>query len=67
MVAYRNDAYVGGLSYADEPLIGKLKEIGVVFKGSGFIDYINVYNSVNNKLLMSEDFNTDGKSTIIIW
>jgi len=64
LVAYRNDAYVKGLAYYNEPLIGRLKEIGVIFQGSGYIDYIKLYNSANGKLLMSEDFNTDGKSTI---
>lgn len=65
LVAYRNDAYLGGLAYGNEALIGGLKEIGIVFKGSGFIDYVKIYNSVNGKLLMSEDFNTDGESTVV--
>ena len=65
LVAYRNDAYVKGLGYGNEKLIGRLKEIGVIFQGSGYIDYIKLYNSANGKLLMSEDFNTDGQSTII--
>lgn len=64
LVAYRNDTYLKGLAYYNEPLIGRLKEIGVIFQGSGFIDYIKLYNSANSKLLMSEDFNTDGQSTI---
>ncbi|QEC69922.1 hypothetical protein FRZ67_22445 [Panacibacter ginsenosidivorans] len=64
LVAYRNDTYVKGLAYYNEPLIGRLKEIGIIFQGSGFIDYIKLYNSANSKLLMSEDFNTDGQSTI---
>jgi len=66
VVAYRNNEYLGGLGYGDEPVIGKLKEIGITFKGSGYIDYIKLYNSATGKLLLSEDFNTDGKSTIII-
>jgi len=53
------------LGYGNEPLIGRLKEIGIVFKGSGFIDYVKTYNSVNGKLLMSEDFNTEGQSTVV--
>jgi hypothetical protein len=65
LVAYRNNAYVKGLSYGGEPLIGRLKEIGVIFKGSGFIDYVKLYNSATGKLLMSEDFNTDGQSTVV--
>ena len=67
LVGYRNIEYLGGLGYGDEPDIGRLKEIGMVFRGSGFIDYIKVYNSANNQLLMSEDFNTDGQSTVVIW
>ncbi len=65
VVAYRNDTYLKGLGYGKEPLIGKLKEIGVVFNGSGFIDYIRIYNSVNGKLLMSEDFDKDGQSNVV--
>lgn len=67
VVAYRNDEYLSGLAYNKEPVIGRLKEVGIEFRGSGYIDYIKIYNSVNGKLLVSEDFNTDGKSTIIIW
>jgi hypothetical protein len=67
VVAYRNNEYLTGLAYEKEPLIGRLKEIGITFKGSGYIDYIKIYNSVNGKLLLSEDFNTDGQSTVIIW
>jgi len=67
VVAYRNNEYLSGLAYEKEPLVGRLKEIGIVFKGSGYIDYIKIYNSVNGKLLISEDFNTDGQSTVIIW
>ena len=65
LVVYRNDTYVKGLAYYDEPNIGRLKEIGIIFQGSGYIDYIKLYNSVNGKLLMSEDFNTDGQSTVV--
>jgi len=66
VVAYRNDAYLSGLAYEKEPLIGRLKEIGITFKGSGYVDYIKVYNSVNGELLLSEDFNTEGQSNVII-
>jgi hypothetical protein len=66
VVAYRNDTYLSGLGYEEEPVIGRLKEIGIVFKGSGYIDYIKVYNSANGKLLFSEDFNTDRQSNIMI-
>lgn len=66
VVAYRNNEYVAGLYYGDEPLVGRLKEIGVVFKGSGYIDYIKLSrSSTNGTPLMSEDFNEDGQSTII--
>ena len=67
VVAYRNDTYLSGLAYEEEPLVGRLKEIGIIFKGSGYIDYIKVYNSVNGELLLSEDFNTDRKSNVIIY
>lgn len=66
VVAYRNNEYLGGLGYGEESVLGKLEEIGITFKGSGYIDYIKLYNSATGKLLLSEDFNTDGKSTIIV-
>jgi len=65
--AYRNNEFLAGLGYDKEPVVGRLKEIGVIFKGSGYIDYIKIYNSVNGKLLLSEDFDTDGQSTVILW
>ena len=67
VVAYRNDTYLSGLAYEDEPVVGRLNEIGIIFKGSGFVDYIKIYNSVNGELLLSEDFNTDRKSNVIIY
>jgi len=66
VVAYRNNEYLGGLGYGSESVIGQLQEIGITFKGSGYIDYIKLYNSATGKLLLSEDFNTDGKSNVII-
>lgn len=63
--SYRNDSVYKGIAYGDEPVIGRLREIGISFKGSGYIDYVKIYNSVNGKLLMSEDFNTDGVSTVV--
>lgn len=63
--SYRNDSVYKGIAYYGEPLIGRLREIGISFKGSGYIDYVRIYNSVNGKLLMSEDFNTDGVSTVV--
>ena len=65
IIAYRNNAYLNGLAYWDEPHIGRLKEIRIIFRGSGFVNYVKIYYSVNGKLLMSENFNTDGQSTVI--
>ena len=65
IVAYRNNTILTGLAYEREPNIGRLKEIGIEFKGSGFINYIKIYNSVTGKLLMSERFNMDGQSTVV--
>ena len=65
-IAYRNDTYTGGLSYGNEKPIGRVKEIGIIFKGSGYIDFIQLIYSVNSRMFMSEDFNTDGESNIIV-
>jgi hypothetical protein len=66
VVAYRNNAYLSGLPYDEEPVIGRLKEIRVTFKGSGYIDYIKIFNSVNGRLILSENFNTPGRSNVFI-
>lgn len=65
LAAYRNDEYLRGIAYYSEAPVGRLKEIRILFKGSGYLDYVRMYNSVNGKLLMSEEFNTDGVSTVV--
>ncbi|QEC66623.1 hypothetical protein FRZ67_04660 [Panacibacter ginsenosidivorans] len=44
--------------------IGQLKHINISFKGSGSIDWVKLYSSNSNKLLMQEDFNTNGASNV---
>ncbi|HNP21940.1 MAG TPA: hypothetical protein PKM63_05630 [Panacibacter sp.] len=46
--------------------VGLLKAISVSFKGPGSIDWIKLYSSgKSNRLLMQEDFDTDGHSNVI--
>ena len=65
VVAYRDDQYLKGLPYAGESRLGKLKEILISFKGSGYIDWVKLYNSATGDLIMSEDFNIDGQSSVV--
>lgn len=65
VVAYRDDQYLRGLPYAGQPLLGRLKELSVSFKGSGYIDWVKLYNSATGELIMSEDFNIDGQSSVV--
>jgi len=44
--------------------IGKLKKVLISFKGPGSIDWVKLYNSKTGSLLMKEDFDTNGKSTV---
>lgn len=46
--------------------IGLLKAISISFKGPGSIDWIKLYSSgKSNRLLMQEDFNTNGHSNVV--
>ncbi len=59
----RNGTVTESLSYNGYS-IGLLKKINISFKGSGSIDWIKLYSSKSNTLLMQEDFNEDGKSSV---
>ena len=65
LVAYRDNQYLRGLPYAGQPLLGRLKELVITFKGSGFIDWVKLYDSATGDLIMSEDFNIDGQSSVV--
>ena len=65
LVAYRNNEYLKGLPYGGAAKIGRLKEIRVGFKGSGYVDWVKLYDSKTGELIMSEDFNTDGESSVV--
>ena len=43
--------------------VGKLRTIFIVFRGSGEMDYVRLYKG--SKLIMTEDFNTDGTTTAV--
>lgn len=67
LVAYRNNEYLKGLPYNDQPKIGRLREIIIGFKGSGYVDWVKLYNSATGELILSEDFNTNGESTVVLY
>jgi hypothetical protein len=59
----RNGAVTESLSYEGYS-IGLLKTINISFKGSGSIDWVKLYSSKSNTLLMQEDFNASGTSNV---
>ncbi len=63
LTSRRNSTVTETASYAGFPL-GQLKQIQVSFKGSGSVDWVKLYSSKSNKLLMQEDFNTNGASDV---
>lgn len=62
---YRNGIFVKNVTYDASNKIGKIKRIGYGFKGTGSIDWVKLYSSKNDKLLMQEDFNVDGQANVI--
>jgi hypothetical protein len=60
----RNGTVTESLSYGGYS-IGLLKSINISFKGSGSIDWVKLYSSKSNALLMQEDFNHDGQSNVM--
>ncbi len=60
----RSGTLVESLSYKGYK-IGRLKGISISFKGSGSVDWVKLYSSKSNKLLMEENFNVDGKSSVV--
>jgi len=62
---YRGGEFVKSIIYNVSDRIGKIKRIGYGFKGTGAIDWVKLYSSKSNNLLMSEDFNVDGQSSVV--
>jgi hypothetical protein len=60
--AYIGGKLVGQVDYTGTS-IGQLQRISVGFRGSGYVDYVKLYNSTSGALLMKEDFNVPHKST----
>ncbi|MEP6465610.1 MAG: hypothetical protein ABJB05_04870 [Parafilimonas sp.] len=60
-------AYIGGNLIGEVPYtgtnIGQLQRIAIGFRGSGYVDYVKLYNSTTSALVMKEDFNVTHKST----
>jgi len=64
LTSQREGTTTATLSY-DGHKIGVLKSISVSFKGSGSVDWVKIYNSKSNELLMKEDFDVNGKSSVV--
>lgn len=62
---YINGTLIKSVSYDAANKIGRLKRIGCGFKGTGTIDFVRLYSSKNNTLIMKEDFDVVGKSNVI--
>ncbi|MEP6467067.1 MAG: hypothetical protein ABJB05_12230 [Parafilimonas sp.] len=60
--AYVKGKLVGQIDYTGTS-IGALQNILIGFTGSGYINYVRLYNSTTGALIMKEDFNVAGKST----
>ncbi len=59
---YRGGKLIARVDYTGTN-IGQLQRIAVGFRGSGYVDYVKLYNSTTGALLMKEDFNVPHKST----
>ncbi len=59
---YRGEKLITQVDYTGTN-IGQLKRIAVGFRGSGYVDYVKLYNSTTGAMIMKEDFNIPHKST----
>lgn len=64
LVTSRDGSVIKQMPYRGYQL-GRLKKIDVSFKGPGSVDWVKLYSTKSGKLLMSEDFNKDGKSSVV--
>jgi hypothetical protein len=60
--AYIKNTLVAQVDYTGTS-IGALQKIAIAFKGSGYVDYVKLFNSTTNALVMRENFDIAGKST----
>jgi hypothetical protein len=63
---YINGTFVKSFTYTGNQ-VGQLNAIDIGFKGSGSVDWVKLYDSRTNKLLMSEDFNSPTGKSNVIW
>ena len=62
--SFKNGTLLKTMTYTGNTAAGgRLRDIPISFRGNGTIDWVKLYKG--NKLIMSEDFNTDGKSTAV--
>lgn len=59
--AYKDNVSLKSVSYTGT--MGKLGYVGVLFRGYGEIDWVKLYKG--SKLIMIEEFNTDGTTTAV--
>ncbi len=65
--AYVNNVLLFKFNYKALNQIGRLQTINVSGKGYVIVDNVKLTNSVTNKKILTEDFNTDGKSHTIFY
>lgn len=61
---YREGVLVKSVDYSTNTKIGKVKRIGIGFKGSGYTDWVKLYNSYTGEQIMQEDFDVNGRSNV---
>jgi len=62
---YKDGTQIYTVGYNGHASVGTLKAITVYFYGSGKVDWVKLYDSQTNELLMQEDFNGNQKSRVI--
>ncbi len=62
-----NGTLLGTINYGAGNRVGRVKSI--LFGGKGYVSctFVKLLNSVTNKPILTENFNTDGKSTIVYY
>lgn len=62
---YIDGSLIKSLPYDISTHLGKLKRIGIGFKGTGTADWVKLFSSSTGNQIMQEDFDLDGKSNVI--
>jgi hypothetical protein len=62
---YLNDTQGVTFPYKLFDRIGNVKKIAIVFKGSGYLNWVKIFNTSTNTQIMQEDFNISGESSVV--